>query len=57
VAIIVEVSVGGGRIYADGVGMGAEDEGVPTVGPHHSPAPGEVTYLCSTEGCPDDAPG
>jgi hypothetical protein len=54
-ALTVEVPLGGIQIYADGIYQGAVNEGVDTDGPYHSPAPGEVTYLRSPEGCPDDA--
>jgi hypothetical protein len=55
-AVTVEVPLGGVRIYVDGVHKGSVDEGVATDGPYHSPAPDEITYLRSPEGCPDSAP-
>lgn len=55
VALTVEVPVGGVQIHVDGVRVGAVDEGVATDGPHHSPAPDEVTYLHGPGGCPDSA--
>ena len=55
-AFTFEVPVGGVQIYVDGVTKGAVNEGVPTDGPYHSPAPGEITYMRSGEGCPDSAP-
>jgi hypothetical protein len=56
VAVTVEVPVGAVQIYVDGVRRGAVDEGVATDGPYHSPAPDEITYLRSPEGCPESAP-
>jgi hypothetical protein len=55
-AFTFEVPVGAVQIYVDGVRTGAVDEGVPTDGPYRSPAPDEITYLRSGEGCPDSAP-
>ena len=55
-AFTFEVPVGGVQIYVDGVKKGAVNEGVPTDGPYHSPAPDEITYVRSGEGCPDSAP-
>ena len=55
-ALTVEVPLGGTRIHADGVKVGAVDEGGATDGPAPSPAPDAVTYLRSGEGCPDNAP-
>ena len=55
-AFTFEVPVGGVQIYVDGVPKGAVNEGVPTDGPYHSPAPDEITYMRSGEGCPDSAP-
>jgi hypothetical protein len=55
-ALSVEVPLGGTQIFADGVKVGAVDEGVATDGPAPSPASDVVTYLRSGEGCPDDAP-
>jgi hypothetical protein len=55
-AFTFEVPVGGVQIYVDGVKKGAVDEGVPTDGPYRSPAPDEITYMRSGEGCPDSAP-
>jgi hypothetical protein len=52
--VAAEVPVGATQIYVDGVQVGAVDEGVdPDV--HSSPAPGDVTYVTSGEGCPDQA--
>lgn len=55
-ALTVEVPLGGTQIHADGVKVGAVDEGVATDGPAPSPGPDSVTYLRSGEGCPDNAP-
>ena len=52
---IAEVPVGAVQIFVDGKERGAFSEGVPTDGPHHSPAPDEVTYVAAGEGCPDIA--
>jgi hypothetical protein len=54
-ALTAEVPVGAIQIYVDGVRMGAVNEGVATDGPYHSPAPDEVIYIASAEGCPDAA--
>jgi hypothetical protein len=53
-AVTAEVPFGATQIYVDGVQVGAVDEGVDPES-YHSPAPGDVTYLHSGEGCPDQA--
>ncbi len=55
-AFSAEVPLGGIQIYVDGVRVGAVNEGVDMDEHYHSPAPGEVTYMRSPEGCPDSAP-
>ena len=55
--LTAKVPEGAIQIYVDGVQMGAVNEGgVATDGPYHPPAPDEVTYIHSAEGCPDRAP-
>ena len=55
IALTVEVPFGATQIYVDGVRVGAVDEGV-APDAYHSPAPDDVTYIHSAEGCPDEAP-
>ena len=54
-AFTVEVPLGAIEIYVDGVRKGVVNEGVPTDGPYHSPAPDEFIYMASGDGCPDRA--
>ena len=54
-AFSAEVPIGGIQIYVDGVQVGAVNEGVDMEGHYDPPAPGEVTYMASPEGCPDQA--
>jgi hypothetical protein len=56
IAFTVEVPVGATQIYVDGVKEGEVNEGVTTDGPYHSPAPDEITYLATSDDCPDTAP-
>ena len=56
VAFTAEVPLGGVQIYVDGVRRGAANEGVPTDGPYHPPAPDEYVYVASAEGCPATPP-
>jgi hypothetical protein len=53
VAFTAEVPLGAVQIHVDGVERGAVNEGVPTDGPYRSPAPDDVTYVASGDGCPD----
>jgi hypothetical protein len=53
--VAAEVLLGDIQIYAGGELVGEVNEGVATDGPYRSPAPDEVTYLHSGEGCPDTA--
>ena len=55
IAFTVEVPVGAVQISVDGVQKGSVNEGVPTDGPYHSPAPDEFIYMASGDGCPDSA--
>lgn len=52
--LAAEVPVGDIQIYVDGVQVGAVEAGS-TNGSYRAPAPDEVTYLHSGEGCPDSA--
>lgn len=53
-AVSADVPVGATQIYVDGVQVGAVDEGV-DADAYRSPAPGDITYIHSGEGCPDQA--
>ena len=55
-AFTIEVPLGAVQIYADGVRMGVVNEGVATDGPYHSPAPDEISYVATEEGCPATPP-
>jgi hypothetical protein len=55
IAFTAEVPLGAVQIYVDGVQKGAVNEGVATDGPYRPPAPDEVIYIASEEGCPPTA--
>jgi hypothetical protein len=52
--VAAEVPWGATQIYVDGVLAGEVNEGVDTDA-YHSPAPGDVTYVRSGEGCTETA--
>jgi hypothetical protein len=55
IVLTVEVPVGDIQIYVDDSQVGEVNEGTSADGPYSSPAPDEVTYIASAEGCPATA--
>lgn len=54
-AFTAEVPLGPIQIYVNGVRKGSVNDGIAAEGPDHPPAPDEVTYVASEEGCPETA--